>query len=88
MHWFKSNVVNSANKVLNSSICSFSVSDVSRPFGRFEKRPATLDTSQVIINLEKKMLTRFDGLEKEVLNITDVIMKDLQIGSQLLHFVL
>ena len=34
------------------------------------------------------MLTRFDGLEKELLNITDVIIKDLQIESQLLHFFL
>ena len=88
MHRFKSNVVNSTNKVLNSSICSFSVSDVSRPFGRSDKRPAILDTCQVIINLEKKMITRFDGLEKELLNITDVIIKDLQIESQLLHFFL
>ena len=31
-------------------------------------------TSDLIINLEKKILSRFDGLDKELLNVKDVII--------------
>ena len=31
------------------------------------------------------MLTRFHGLDKELLNIKDVMIKDLQIANQQLH---
>ena len=44
---------------------------------RSDNRPATLDTCELIINLKKKMLTRFDGLDKELPNIKDVIIKRL-----------
>ena len=49
---------------------------------RFDNRPATLDTCELIINLEKKMLTRFASLDKDLLNINNVIRKDLQIENQ------
>ena len=39
-------------------------------------------TSDLIINLEKKILSRFDGLDKELLNLKDVIIKDLQVENQ------
>ena len=39
-------------------------------------------TSDLIINLEKKLLFRFDGLDKELLNLKDVIIKDLQVENQ------
>ena len=44
-----------------------------------DNRTATLDTGKLIINLEKKMLTCFDGLDKELLNIKDVIIKDYKL---------
>ena len=40
------------------------------------------ETSDLIINLEKKLLFRFDGLDKELLNLKDVIIKDLQVENQ------
>ena len=42
-------------------------------------------TSDLIINLEKKILSRFDGLDKELLNLKDVIIKDLQVKNQRLR---
>ena len=35
------------------------------------------ETSELIINLESKLLLRFDNLDKEMLNLKDVIIKDL-----------
>ena len=52
---------------------------------RSDNRPATLDTCKLIINLEKKMLLHFDGLDKELLNMKVVIIKDLQIENQQLQ---
>ena len=37
------------------------------------------------INLETKLLSRFDGLTKELLNVKDVIIKNLQAKNQLLR---
>ena len=42
-------------------------------------------TSNLIINLEKKILSRFDGLNKELLNLKDVIIKGLQLENQRLR---
>ena len=42
-------------------------------------------TFNLIINLEKKILSRFDGLSKELLNLKDVIIKDLQLENQRLR---
>ena len=42
-------------------------------------------TSDPIINLEKKILSRFDGLDKELLNLKDVIIKGLQFETQRLR---
>ena len=39
-------------------------------------------TSELIINLESKLLLRFDNLCKEMLNLKDVIIKDLQVENQ------
>ena len=36
---------------------------------RFDNSPATLDTFELVVNFERKMLARFDGLDKEPLNI-------------------
>ena len=41
-------------------------------------------TTNLIINLEKKILSRFDGLDKELLYLEDVIIKDLQVENQCL----
>ena len=37
------------------------------------------------INLETKLLSRFDGLTKELLNVKDVIIKNLQAKNELLR---
>lgn len=50
-----------------------------------DNRPATLYTCKLIINLKKKILTLFDDLGKELLNIKGVKMKDLQTENQQLH---
>ena len=46
-----------------------------------ERSPPLRKISEVIINLERIMLS---GLNKELLNLNDRIMKYLQIGNQLL----
>ena len=43
------------------------------------------NTSELIINLEKKLISRFDGVDKEILNLKDVIIKNLQIENQRLQ---
>ena len=43
------------------------------------------NTSELIINLEKKLISRFDGVDKETLNLKDVIIKNLQIENQRLQ---
>ena len=35
--------------------------------------------SDLIINLEKKLISRFDGVDKVILNLKDVIIKNLQL---------
>ena len=39
------------------------------------------ETAALITNLEKKMTSRFDGLDNELLNLKDVIIKNLQVMS-------
>ena len=46
-----------------------------------ERSPPLRKISEVVINLERIMLS---GLNKELLNLNDRIMKYLQIGNQLL----
>ena len=43
------------------------------------------ERSEFIINLESKLLLRFDNLDKEMLNLKDVIIKDLQVENQRLR---
>ena len=40
------------------------------------------ETATLIINLEKKMTSRFDGLDNELLNLKDVIIKNLQVENE------
>ena len=47
-----------------------------------ERSPPPRKISEVVINLERIMLS---GLNKELLNLNDRIMKYLQIGNQLLR---
>ena len=46
---------------------------------------STPETSQLTINLENKLLSRFDNLGKEILNLKDGITKDLQVENQRLR---
>ena len=43
------------------------------------------ETATLIINLEKKMTSRFDGLDNELLNLKDVIIKNLQVENECLR---
>ena len=43
------------------------------------------ETATLIINLEKKMTSRFDGLDNELLNLKDVIIKNLQVENEYLR---
>ena len=43
------------------------------------------ETSELIINLESKLLLRFDNSDKETLNLKDVIIKDLKVENQRLR---
>ena len=43
------------------------------------------ETSKLIIKLGSKLLLRFDNLDKEMLNLKDVIIKDLQVENQRLR---
>ena len=46
---------------------------------------STPEASELIINLESKLLLRFDNFDKEILNLKDVIIKDLQVENQRLY---
>ena len=48
--------------------------------------PETPNFSELIMSLERKLLTHFDGVDKELLNLKDVIIKDLQIENQRLRY--
>ena len=50
-----------------------------------ENHFSDLQTSDLIINHQKKILSRFHGLDKELLNLKDVIIKDLQVENQRLR---
>ena len=43
------------------------------------------ETSELTINLESKLLLHFDNLDKEMLNLKDVIIKYLQVENQILR---
>ena len=43
------------------------------------------ETATLIINLEKKMTSRFDGLDNELLNLKDVIIKNLRVENERLR---
>ena len=47
--------------------------------------PETPNFSEIFMSLESKLLTRFDGVDKELLNLKDIIIKDLQIENQRLR---
>ena len=42
-------------------------------------------TATLIINLEKEMISRFDGLDNELLNLKDVIIKNLEVENERLR---
>ena len=50
-----------------------------------ENNPTPCETSDLILNLEKKLLSRFDGLDKEILNLEDIVIKELQLENQCLR---
>ena len=46
---------------------------------------STPETFELILTLESKLLSRFDKLDKEMLNLKDFIIKDLQVENQRLR---
>ena len=43
------------------------------------------ETANLILSLEKKLISRYDGLDKEMLSLKDVIIKNLQDKNQRLR---
>ena len=43
------------------------------------------ETATLIMNLEKKVTSRFDGLDNDLLNLKDVIIKNLQVENERLR---
>ena len=43
------------------------------------------ETANLIFSLEKKLISRFDGLDKEILNLKDIIIKNIQDENQRLR---
>ena len=50
-----------------------------------ENNPTPCETLDLILNLEKKLLSRFDSLDKEILNLKDIPIKELQLENQRLR---
>ena len=50
-----------------------------------ETNPTPCETSDLILKLEKTMLSRFDDLDKEISNIKDIVIKELQLENQRLR---
>ena len=50
-----------------------------------ETNPTPCETSDLILKFENTMLSRFDGLDKEISNIKDIVIKELQLQNQLLR---
>ena len=43
------------------------------------------ETATLIINLEKRVAARFDGLDNELLNLKDLVIKNLQVENKRLR---
>ena len=63
-------MIHNYNTRLNSLVANKEENNVSDP-----------QTSQITINLEKKALSRFDGLDKELLDLKNVIIKYLEVEN-------
>ena len=50
-----------------------------------ENKPTPCETSDLILNFEKKLLSQFDGQDKEILNLKDIVIKELQLENQRLR---
>ena len=76
-----SHVYNTSNNPL-STIKEYVSSDVN-----FEASESSVisETANLILNLEKKLISKFDSLDKEILNLKDVIIKNLQVENQRLR---
>ena len=53
--------------------------------GKEESETSPCDTIAFIKSLETKLLARFDGIDQELLNIKDVVIKNLQVENQKLR---
>ena len=47
--------------------------------------PESTNFSELFLKLEKTMLSRFDGVDKELLNLKDIVIKNLQLENQKLR---
>lgn len=53
---------------------------------REENESTSCNTIEFIKSLETKLLARFDGIDQELLNIKDVVIKNLQVENQKLRY--
>ena len=66
-----SHVYNTRNNLFQQSKKNFEASEAS----------VISETANLILSLEKDLTSRFHGLEKEIQNLKDVIVKNLQLES-------
>ena len=57
------------------------------PEANFEasESPVISETANLILSLEKKLISRFDGFDKEIRNLKDVIIKNLRVENRRLR---
>ena len=80
--------LNSLTSIEESTPAEVSASNdtiVDTPFQTNANITQFFETATLIINLEKKMTSRFDGLDNELLNLKDVSVKNLQVENQRLR---
>ena len=80
--------LNSLSSIEESTPTEVSASDdtiVDTPSQANANTTQLSETSTLIINLEQKMTSRFDGLDNELLNLKDVIIKNLQVENERLR---
>ena len=74
----KLNSLTSIGESFLTEVSSSNDTIVITPFQTNAYTSQVSETAILIINLEKKMTSRFDSLENELLNLKNVIMKNLK----------
>ena len=76
------NSLTSIEESTPTELCSSNNTIVDTPSQRNANTSQVSGTALLIINLKKMMTSRFYGLDNELLNLKDVIMKNLQVENE------